>query len=392
MRLMIVSWYGPADADAGERIRLAGITSTFDDELEVSWLVVDPTYALPGSIVPPAELVVPWRTSTRDYVIATGKGRAIEADRLGRYRRLRAWVAAELDRIRPDAIWVNQPYAWPLIPRAWQSRAVLDTHNVNSARLIRLADTMPVASPKRVMATVQGVLTRRFEASYVSLAARAIAVTEEDAQDLRDRVVTDARARVVVIGNGADLDHDAETLIPGEGEAPRLLFIGSLGYSANLSGLSLLADWLEDTTLPLDITVAGSGDSTEASRICARDRRLHLIGRVEDARRTMSEHHALITPLTQGGGSRIKIHEAIATRLPVIATEVAVEGIGLISGESYLRVETPAEFAAAVLSLSGGDGALRLAEAAWRIAEGYEWTVLSSEARGVLRVALGTLP
>ena len=56
-------------------------------------------------------------------------------------------------------------------------------------------------------------------------------------------------------------------------------------------------------------------------------------------------------PLEAGGGTRLKILEAMAWGLPVIATPVAAEGLGLVEGEDFVRADTNDDFARAIVNL-----------------------------------------
>jgi glycosyltransferase involved in cell wall biosynthesis len=102
----------------------------------------------------------------------------------------------------------------------------------------------------------------------------------------------------------------------------------------------------------------------------ALDGSVHLTGYVADVRIPVAEAAVCVVPIRQGGGTRLKILEAIALGTPVVATAKGAEGLDVIDGEHLLLADTPQAFAAATLRLLG-DPTLRarLASTARRLVE-----------------------
>lgn len=379
--VMVFSWYAPDRMDAGELIRLGQVTKSFDRHADVTWALVDRgtitdlnrNYRTPELL----NANMAYSISATDYLRALARGRPIEAHRLARSRSLRVWATRLFEEIRPDAVWVNQPFVWELVPPAWRRTSVLDTHNVNSVRLSRIASSEGNVAKSKV-ANIQAHLTRGFERRYLSEAAMTVAVSQEDKKSL---IHSRADANVQVIQNGVELIESAKTRLAQRDEAVSCLFLGSLGYSANLSALRQLAEWIDDSPgLPLEVTVAGSGDPSAARRICEGRRQMRFVGRVDDVRALMQEHHALIAPHRQGGGSRIKVLEAMGTRLPVVGTRVAVEGLRLSEGAHYFNVEDAVSFREALNLLHQPSEVRRRVARSWAIAEENQWKTLSERA------------
>lgn len=146
---------------------------------------------------------------------------------------------------------------------------------------------------------------------------------------------------------------------PGRRPDPdRLLFIGSLGYAPNVDGLR----YFVDEVLPLiradrpevALTVVGAG--------LAADDRLHrepgveLVGFVEETAPYLATARAVVVPLRWGAGTRIKILEAFANRVPVVSTTLGAEGLEVEHGRDLLIADRPADLAAACRSLMAEDG------------------------------------
>jgi glycosyltransferase involved in cell wall biosynthesis len=74
-------------------------------------------------------------------------------------------------------------------------------------------------------------------------------------------------------------------------------------------------------------------------------------GFVDDVRPYIRESAVFVIPLRVGGGTRLKAFEAMALGCPVVSTTIGVEGLSLEAGTHFLRADTPADFADAVVRL-----------------------------------------
>lgn len=120
-----------------------------------------------------------------------------------------------------------------------------------------------------------------------------------------------------------------------------LAFVGNLGYYPNHDAVSclvrdILPGWRTRSRGDLRVLVAGAGASRSLRRLMARDDRVKHLGFVPDLTEVYRCADAAIVPLRTGGGTRIKILEALSWRVPVVATPEAVEGLDLSDGEQML--------------------------------------------------------
>jgi len=101
-----------------------------------------------------------------------------------------------------------------------------------------------------------------------------------------------------------------------------------------------------------------------------------VTGTVDDVRPHVAGAAACIVPLRVGGGTRLKIFEALAMGKPVVSTGVGAEGLSLTPGEHYLAADGPGEFAGAVVRLLRDPGLRRRLGAAGRdlVAARYSWS------------------
>jgi glycosyltransferase involved in cell wall biosynthesis len=181
--------------------------------------------------------------------------------------------------------------------------------------------------------------------------AQGCTVASEQEREMVQRVVPGLGA-VAVVPNGLDLGlytGDWGTAVPNT-----LIFPGALTYEANLDAMAF---FLSDV-LPLirsrhpDVTlrITGRTDGVPLHRLVL-DEQVTLTGYVEDIRPVLAQSQVCVVPLLTGGGTRLKILEAMALGTPVVSTSRGAEGLDVTSKEELLIADEPAQFADAVLSL-----------------------------------------
>src|SRR5262249_5222062 len=110
-------------------------------------------------------------------------------------------------------------------------------------------------------------------------------------------------------------------------------------------------------------------------------KQVKLHANVDDVRPYLAESGVLAVPLRIGGGSRLKILEALACGLPVVSTRIGAEGLALRPGRDLFVVDGLELMAPALLQcLRDPDAALRMAEEGGRLVlERYDWDVLAGK-------------
>ena len=111
-----------------------------------------------------------------------------------------------------------------------------------------------------------------------------------------------------------------------------------------------------------------------------------VTGTVDDLRPFYREALAAVVPLRVGGGTRLKILEAMAAGVPVISTSLGAEGLAAEDGKEIVLADTPSAMAEAVASLDEASPEWhRLSENGTRLVlSRYDWTVIGKEARARL--------
>lgn len=138
-------------------------------------------------------------------------------------------------------------------------------------------------------------------------------------------------------------------------KAPKLLFIGHLGYPPNKTAVRFLTKdilpQLRAINPSSELIVAGRSPNRKIQTLIAKTEGAELIASPDDLLPLYEHSSAAIIPLFEGGGTRIKVLEALAIGRPIIATEKAVENLGLLNGKHYLSAQTTSEFVQKILTI-----------------------------------------
>ena len=182
-------------------------------------------------------------------------------------------------------------------------------------------------------------------------------------------------SRVSVVPNGISIPRDP---LPEPGVANTLLFIGTLGYEPNIDAVR----WFAAEMLPrvwkqredVRFEVAGFG-SADPIRDVMTDSRCAVFESPPDLVPIYARAAVVVAPVRIGGGTRIKILEALARGRALVSTQFAAEGLGLRGGTDLQFADSPADFARACVELLG-DSARRAALASAgraTVSERFDW-------------------
>jgi glycosyltransferase involved in cell wall biosynthesis len=210
-----------------------------------------------------------------------------------------------------------------------------------------------------------------------------LAVSDVDAATMR----AGGGRRVEVCPNGADPCDPLPPAGLGHADPVRLVFVGFAGYWPYEHGLAWLAQEvipLARARAPMTLDVVGEAP---ANPVQAPGLTYH--GRVDDVTPFYAMAHALVIPMFEGSGTRLKAVEAAFLGRPVVSTALGVEGLPLRPDEHYLRAETAQEWAAAIERLrTDGAEVAAMAERARDAVADLEWPRISERLAATYR-ALG---
>ena len=251
---------------------------------------------------------------------------------------------------------------------------VLDTQNVEYDNFRRMYQRSPWGLKK----LHYGLESRKMkvdELNWCRMQDVVLATSDRDKALFSENVHTP----VFVVPNGVDTDYFTP-IKEIEPEPHSLVFTGMMAYPPNRDGIT----WFLDKVLPLIETqvpqvklyVVGKNPPSAITRRASE--RIVVTGTVPDVRPFVWRSSIYVVPLRMGGGTRLKVAEALAMKKPIVSTRIGCEGIDVKDGESVLIADSPQPFADAVVRLLR-DAALRhmLSENGHEIAkEKYDWNVI----------------
>ncbi|AZO56792.1 MULTISPECIES: glycosyltransferase [unclassified Mesorhizobium] len=237
---------------------------------------------------------------------------------------------------KPDTVIVEGTGLFKLLRhlRPLTKQLILDMHNVESDLAAQLRHISPARSP-----AVLGI--RRLERKAQSLVDRVWVCSNQD----RERLMATSRHKVPidVVPNGIPNAEDIPRVLPAEAATdsgyPTIVFIGHLGYPPNVDA----AERLAGTILPrirqvlpgARLTLAGRSPKATVQAL-TRLPGVELVEDPESVAPLLSGAHLSIIPLRAGGGTRIKILEAMTWGVPVIATPLAAEGLDMVENDQVM--------------------------------------------------------
>ncbi len=263
------------------------------------------------------------------YSIASHRSRAVRRT----VRRLAADEAVDL--------WQFETLSYADTLTGTDARTVVMAHNVESLIWERLYETETRAH-RRWYIGRQWRKYERFEARIMTAASRVVAVSVEDAALMRDRLgVRD----VAVVDNGVDIAYFAEPTTAPTRDARQILFLGNLEWRPNRDSVELLLSDIMPAVLAAEpdarLCIVGRNPPPSLVKRLRDDPHVELHANVPDVRPYLARAGMLAVPLRIGGGSRLKILEAVASGLPVVSTRIGCEGLIFVADRDLRVVDNP---------------------------------------------------
>ncbi|MCI0493301.1 MAG: glycosyltransferase, partial [Planctomycetes bacterium] len=246
---------------------------------------------------------------------------------------------------------------------------------------------------KKVYFAIEARKLQRDERHYCPQFEVNAVVSEYDEQLLRPAA---PNGRFEVIDNGVDLEY-FRAPDPGA-RKDSLIFAGRLDQYSNADGIYWFCSeiWpaIREREPQLKLVIIGRNPASALVELVNGDPRIEITGFVDDVRPYFDRAIAGVVPLRDGGGTRIKVLDAMAMGMPIVATTVACEGLHVEAGKHLLVADTVRDFADATVRLVN-DPELRrqLSRSAHEQAERrYSWTAIGERLCRVYSNLVGGSP
>ncbi|MDR3199690.1 MAG: glycosyltransferase family 4 protein [Planctomycetaceae bacterium] len=215
------------------------------------------------------------------------------------------------------------------------------THNVEYLSWQRFAKT--TWNPFKIMLGIhEAQKLYRFEKEYYQKADYLSVVSNDDAQRLRNDF---GLGNFCIIPNGVTIAAYDE--IENTPKPNHLVYCGSMDVFVNQDAVG----WFIRSIFPLilkknpAVTLTVIGRNPPEKLLKLQTNQIHFTGSISDVRLPLKEGCLAIVPLRIGGGSRLKILEAFAAKIPVLSTTIGAEGLNIENNKNIVLADTPALFA-----------------------------------------------
>jgi sugar transferase (PEP-CTERM/EpsH1 system associated) len=286
-----------------------------------------------------------------------------------------------------DVIHVDTLGLAPFVDNVDDIPRVLTHHNIESMLMGRRAE-VETRPPVKWFLQCETEKLRAYERAVSPRFDANILVSDAD-----ERALCSAAPGVVtsVVPNGVDIEYFSPR---DEADTPTLTYTGGLNMFANRDAVMffLRETWpLIKAEVPnVRFVVIGQDPPEELRALSAGDPRIEVMGYVDDVRPFVARAAVYVVPLRVGGGTRVKVLDAMAMGKAIVSTSVGCEGIHASPGEHLLVADDPTRFARTVVDLlhdrtrraSLGRAARRLVETR------YAWPLIGRTLHDTYRAAI----
>lgn len=196
----------------------------------------------------------------------------------------------------------------------------------------------------RAYARLQWSKVERFERTWLPSLSACIAVTERDAETLKRQYGV---RRAYTVPNGVDLAYFSST--NGHQEGNRLVFTGSMDWRPNQDAVAFFLEEIYPLILNdiprASFDIVGRNPPPWIPELARHYPNTHVSGSVNDVRPFLERATLCVVPLRIGGGSRLKILEAMAMRKAVVSTSLGAGGLAVSPGVNIALADDAQEFA-----------------------------------------------
>ncbi|MDQ3049511.1 MAG: glycosyltransferase family 4 protein [Bacteroidota bacterium] len=282
-----------------------------------------------------------------------------------------------LDREEFDVVQMESLFMTPYlntIRKKTKAKIVLRSHNVEFLIWQRLAASEKNSIRKWYLQLLSERL-KKYEQEIVNKFDGIIALTEEDKQLYRQLGCT-VPLKVSPIGL------DTETYTVNYNAPLTIVHLGSMDWLPNIEGVEWFLDNVYANFIQRhpksEVFLAGKSMPEKIYKLASEN--LHIEGRIDDAKKYLSDKQIMIVPLLSGGGMRVKIIEGMAMGKTIISTAIGAEGIHYENNKNILIADSAEAFLEAISKcIANPNHAVSIGREARKLAETiYENKIVGS--------------
>jgi sugar transferase (PEP-CTERM/EpsH1 system associated) len=279
-----------------------------------------------------------------------------------------------------DIVHVEQSLMAPYmenLPLGGHYKSILALQNIASQQFGKIA-RINVNTEDRLRSKIYSWQMSHWEPRCAGQFDECVTVSEPDRRLL---LAANADLHVEVVPNGVDT-HKYQPLAIEDISQPSVLLIGSMSYApcvdAALYFCNQILPRIQRALGKVQLWIVGANPVPEVVALAGEN--VHVTGRVEDVVPYYQRCAVSVVPLRAGGGTRLKILEAMALGRPVVSTSIGCEGLEVRDGEHLLIADKPEAFAAKVVQLiTDVDMYRRLTTIARElVVTHYDWDAIAS--------------
>ena len=268
-------------------------------------------------------------------------------------------------------------------PAELTTPCILFQHNVESSLWERMARTE--SNPLLKMSyTIESAKMTRYEPATLERFHHIVAVSEHDREHM---IRMDPRCEITVVPTGVDTEK-FKVAPPSSTSPPRIVFTGSMDWEPNIDGADYFCAqiWprIRKECPDARFQIVGRKPAAKVVRLASDS--VEVTGTVPSVEEYLEKATVVVVPLRIGGGTRLKIFEAMAMGKALVSTSIGAEGLDITSGHDLLLADDTGAFADAVLLLLRDvEIRRRLEKAAVETAAQYDWSKVAAQFADVLQ-------
>ena len=267
------------------------------------------------------------------------------------------------------------------MPRTLPCPSVVFTHNVE-AEIWRRHYEQQTDAIHRVLFRQQWRRMLRFEGSTLGRFDLVLAVSDTDRTTFQQLYPRDVRSPIVTVATGVDTSFFSPR---ADHVAPRhLVFTGSMDWIPNEDAMKhFCTDVLPRVRAKepgVTLSIVGRAPTPAVQRL-ADISGVEVTGRVDDVRDHVARAAVYVVPIRIGGGTRLKIFEAMAMAKAVVSTTIGAEGLPVTNGRDVVIADEPTQFADSVVMLLRNPARREALEHAARelVVTHYDWAAVAGQ-------------